>query len=167
MVHHLLLWARQGTLGGAEARHEVFGRPVPGSGTSTASALGEALGRGTSKSEGNLRGSNSTRLLGTASALGEALGRGILTSEGNPRGSDGPSRERAPARGSVRKNQDFPQAVFFSNRDPPRVRLAQENLAVSPPLSYHPLPQDMSVTLVADLLISSRSRMFSLVIPCQ
>ena len=96
----------------------------------TVSALGEAIGtRGTSASEGNLRGSDSSRLLGTtsalgealgsctsaaralrealgsgtstASSLGEALGSGTLTSKENPRRSDDPSRERTPARESV------------------------------------------------------------------
>ena len=64
------------------------------------------------------------------------------------------------------KNQLFPQAVFSSSRGQIRVRPA--NLfAILPPPSYQPLPQDMSVTLVAHPLISPRSRMFPLVVPSQ
>ena len=143
----------------------------------TASALEKAFSaRGTSTSEGNLRGSDSSRLLGTASALREALGgRSTPTSEGNPRGSDGPSREGTPTRGlrwrstlrEVRRDQDFPQAALFSNRDPSRVRPINENVVVLLPQSYHALPQDTSVILVTDPMISPRSRIFSLVVPCQ
>ena len=60
----------------------------------------------------------------------------------------------------------FPQAVYFSSRGQIRVR-SVKLLAILHPPSYHPLPQDMSNTLVARTLISPRSRTFPLVIPNQ
>ena len=66
----------------------------------------------------------------------------------------------------LRRNQDFPQAVFFSSKGQVRVR-SVKLLAILHPPSYHPLPQDMSVTLVAHTLISPRSCTFPLVIPKQ
>ena len=74
--------------------------------------------------------------------------------------------KKLSSEGPLRRNQDFLQAVFFSSRGQIRVR-SVTLLAILHPPSYHPLPQDMSVTLVAHTLISSRSRTFPLVIPNQ
>ena len=102
-----------------------------GSSTSTAVVLDETPGRGTPKSEGNLRGCDRSRLLGTANAFGEALGGissasvlgetlggGAPTSEGNSRGSDGLSRERAPARRSASEEPRFSSSTFFLEQRP-------------------------------------------------
>ena len=67
----------------------------------------------------------------------------------------------------LRRNPDFPQTVFFLNRDLSQVRSAQGNVPILPPPSYNPFRQDMSVTLVTHSLISPRSRMFTLVISFQ
>ena len=115
--------AREGLLGTSS---------VPGGtlGNTTASMLGEVLGR-TSRSQENLRGHDRSRLLETtstlgevlggatpASAPGEALGRRTTTSKGCPRGSDGPSREKALARESVSEEPRFPSSSFFLEQRP-------------------------------------------------
>ena len=60
--------------------------------------------------------------------------------------------KKLSSEGLLRRNQDFPQAVFFSSRGQVRVR-SVKLLAILHPPSYHPLPQDMSVTLVAFPLV--------------
>ena len=88
--------------------------------------LGEMLGRGTSRSEENLREHDCSSLLESVSAFGEALGgrtsasalggilgNGTSTSQGNPRGSDGPSRKGALDRESVSEEPRFPSSSFF------------------------------------------------------
>ena len=124
---------------------------APGRGTSTVSVLGETLGRCTPKSEENLRGSDCSRLLGTASALGEAFGSGTLTasvlgealgsgtptSKRNPHGSDGPSRERAPARGPASKETRFPSSSIFFEQRP-------VSSPLSPRKSRHTSPTKLS-----------------------
>ena len=133
---------------------------------STVRMLSEILGRGTSRSEENLRGRDRSRLLETASVLGGAFGSCTPSSIGNAWGSDGPSRERASVIEPVLEEPRFPSSSFYSSRGQIRVRSANL-LAMLPPPNYHPLEQDMSVTLVAHHLISPRSRMFPLVIPSQ
>ena len=154
--------------------------------------LGERRGRRISRPEEDLRGRDRSRLLETANTLGEVLGGGISAgalgeapgggtptsalrealggctsgSKGNPRGSDGPSREEALQRVRSGRTKIYLEQFFFSSRSQIRVRSANLFFILPPP-SYHPLSQDISVTLVAHPLISPRPSMFPLVIPSQ
>ena len=80
--------------------------------------LKEILGRGTSRSEENLRVRDRSRLLETASVLGETLGSCTPSPIGNPRERDGPSRERASVIEPVSGEPRFPSSSFFLKQKP-------------------------------------------------
>ena len=136
--------AREGGSGTRSLQTASVHRVILGSST-IASMLGGILGRGTSKSEGNLWGCDRSRLLGTASALGEALGgdtsasapggslgSGTSTSQGNPGGSHGPSRKGALARGSATEEPRFPSSSFSLEQRPVSSPLRLRFLSNSP-----------------------------------